>query len=98
MVSIVWTELSVLDLKEIFDFIATDSNRYAAITIDKIFHRVQSIAASPYIGRVVPEIDEKTIREVIVGSYRIIYKIKNDHQVDILRVYHSARLLARGKL
>ena len=50
MVSVVWTEISIEDLKEIFDFIAADSNRYATITVDKIYHRVESIAASPYIG------------------------------------------------
>ncbi len=98
MVRIVWTELSIQDLKEIFDFIAADSNRYANITLDKIYQRVQTIATNPYIGRVVPEIDEKPIREVIVVAYRVIYRIKNDHQVDILRVYHSARLLHREKL
>ena len=48
MVSVVWTEISIEDLKEIFDFIAADSNRYATITVDKIYHRVESIAASPY--------------------------------------------------
>lgn len=98
MVSVVWTEISIEDLKEIFDFIAADSNRYATITVDKIYHRVESIAASPYIGRVVPEINEKTIRELIVGTYRVVYRIKNDHQIDILRIYHSARLLGRDKL
>jgi addiction module RelE/StbE family toxin len=98
MVRIVWTELSIQDLREVFDYIATDSNRYATITVDKIYQRVQSIASSPYIGRVVPEIDEKRIREIMVGTYRVIYKIKNDSQVDILRVYHSARLLRKEKL
>ncbi len=34
MVSVVWTEISIEDLKEIFDFIAADSNRYATITVD----------------------------------------------------------------
>lgn len=28
MVKIVWTELSLLDLKEIFDYIAQNSHRY----------------------------------------------------------------------
>ena len=98
MVHIVWTELSIQDLREIFDFIAADSNRYAIITVDKIYKRALSIAASPYIGRVVPEIEEMTIREIIVGTYRVIYRIKNEEQVDILRVYHSARLLRREKL
>ena len=98
MVKIVWTELSRDDLKEIFDYIATDSKRYASITINKIYNRAQDIIDNPFIGRVVPEFNTKTIREVIVGNYRIVYKIVTEYRVDILRVYHSARLLTGEKL
>ena len=75
MVRIVWTELSVRDLKDIFDFIADDSIRYATITTGRIYKRVQILTNNPYIGRIVPEINEKLIREVIEGNYRIIYSI-----------------------
>jgi toxin ParE1/3/4 len=97
MVKIVWTEISILDLKEIFDFIAEDSVRYATITTNKIHQRVQMIAGNPYLGRIVPEFNEKLIRELIEGNYRIIYRIKSEFRVDILRVYHSARLLKSNK-
>jgi len=93
MVTIVWTEISTEDLKEIFDFIAEDSIRYATITSNKIYQRAQLVAQNPYVGRIVPEYNEKSIREVIEGNYRIIYRVRNAQQVDILRVYHSARLL-----
>lgn len=98
MVKLVWTELSTQDLKEIFDYIAKDSVRYASITVNKIYNRAQDIIASPYIGRVVPELNRKFIREVISGNYRIVYKIINEFQVDILRIYHSARLLKADRL
>jgi plasmid stabilization system protein ParE len=97
MVKIVWTEISILDLKEIFDFIAEDSVRYATITTNKIYQSVQMITGNPYLGRIVPEFNEKLIRELIEGNYRIIYRIKSEFQVDILRVYHSARLLKSNK-
>ncbi|MDZ7724011.1 MAG: type II toxin-antitoxin system RelE/ParE family toxin [candidate division KSB1 bacterium] len=98
MVKLVWTELSIEDLKEIFDYIAKDSVRYASITVNKIYNRAQDIIDNPYVGRVVPEINIKIIREVISGNYRIVYKIINEFQVDILRVYHSARLLKADRL
>jgi len=94
----VWTELSTEDLKEIFDYIAMDSVRYASITVNKIYNRVQDIKDNPYVGRIVPEINRKVIREVISGNYRIVYKIINEFQVDILRVYHTARLLNADRL
>ncbi len=92
MVKIVWTELSILDLKETFDYIADDSVRYANLTTNKIFRRAQDLELNPYLGRVVPEFNEKLVRELIEGSYRIIYRIKKDNQVDVLRIYHSARV------
>ena len=98
MVKIVWTDLSASDLNEIFDFIAEDSSRYASITVNKIYHRVQPIAENPYMGRLVPEFKQKTIRELIEGNYRIIYRIKNKNQIDILRIYHVARLLRRKSI
>jgi toxin ParE1/3/4 len=98
MVRITWTEISIQDLKDIFDFIAEDSIRYASLTTNKIYNRVQSLTANPFTGRMVPEFNEKLLREVIVGDYRIIYRVKSDEQVDVLRVYHSARLLSKKTL
>jgi plasmid stabilization system protein ParE len=40
----------------------------------------------------VPEFEDKLIREVIEGPYRIIYYIKPE-QIDVLAVIHGARLL-----
>jgi len=98
MVKIVWTELSTADLKEIFEYIAKDSSHYASITVNKIYNRTQEIKDNPRLGRIVPEINMNTIRKVFLGNYRIIYKIRNNYQLDILRVYHSARLLRPNKL
>jgi plasmid stabilization system protein ParE len=50
------------------------------------------------MGRMVPEFKQKTLRELIEGNYRIIYLIKNKNQIDILRIYHVARLLRRKSI
>jgi toxin ParE1/3/4 len=98
MVRIVWTELSTQDLKGIFDYIALDSQRYATITVNKIYQRTQPISDNPLIGRMVPEFLVKSIREVREGNYRIIYRIKGKTQIDIVRIYHVARLLRKKNL
>jgi hypothetical protein len=54
MVKIVWAEVSILDLKEIFDYIADDSVRFASITTQKIYQRAQDIIGTPFLGRIVP--------------------------------------------
>ncbi len=40
-------------------------------------------------GRIVPEFETEQIREVIEGSYRIIYYIKPE-QIDVLAVIHGS--------
>ena len=52
---IIWTQTSSQDLKEVFDFIADDSRRYAVITINKIYQRTQAVSENPLIGRIIPE-------------------------------------------
>jgi plasmid stabilization system protein ParE len=44
-------------------------------------------------GRVVPELEEPTVRELIVGRYRLIYEI-DGADVNILGLIHGARDLA----
>ncbi|MCM8540404.1 MAG: type II toxin-antitoxin system RelE/ParE family toxin [Lentisphaeraceae bacterium] len=42
---------------------------------------------------VVPEFKSEEIREVILGSYRIIYRVKDDI-AEVLTIHHSAQLLS----
>ncbi|MEO8453322.1 MAG: type II toxin-antitoxin system RelE/ParE family toxin [Gemmatimonadota bacterium] len=51
----------------------------------------QRIAQFPESGRIVPELQRAEIRDVIVGSYRIVYLVGAD-VVHILTVFHGARL------
>ena len=78
MVKIVWTELSLIDLEEIYNYISQNSQRYAQITTNKIYQSVQYIKDNPKIGRMVPEFENPLIRELIEGNYRIIYRIINE--------------------
>ena len=98
MVRIVWTELAVEDLREIHDYIAADSIRYAAITSHKIYLRIQAAADNPFLGRMVPEFMVKSIRELIEGNFRIIYRIQDKNKIEILRIIHGARSFKRKDL
>lgn len=98
MVKINWSELSISDLKSIHDYISQDSKRYASITINKIYHRAQLLIEQPLLGRIVPEFNDSNIRELIIGNYRLVYKVVDKYTLDILRVYSSARLLKEDNL
>ncbi|MEH2207368.1 MAG: type II toxin-antitoxin system RelE/ParE family toxin [Nostoc sp.] len=58
--------------------------------MDRITKRSQQLANFPLSGRIVPEFETEQIREVIEGSYRIIYYIKPE-QIDVLAVIHGAQ-------
>jgi len=94
MVRINWTRSAVEDLKSISDYISRDSLRYAKIQVLRLKSRTNELRANPNLGRVVPELAKGIYRELIEGSYRIIYKIVDKERVDILTVHHAARDLS----
>ncbi|MBN1359621.1 MAG: type II toxin-antitoxin system RelE/ParE family toxin [Sedimentisphaerales bacterium] len=49
------------------------------------------------MGRLVPEVNDPAIRELILGNYRVIYRLRGD-LVEILTVHRGARLLDPAKL
>ncbi len=98
MASINWTTEAANDLKNIFDFIALDSTYYAAIHIRRIKEKTKILKDNPESGRIVPEVEKDNIRELIFGNYRIIYCIVNNDRIDILTIFHSARILKTERL
>jgi len=93
MATVNWTKQAISDVEQIAATISEDSIKYAKIQVGIFFDRVKILEAFPMSGRKVPEIGNDKIREVLSGSYRIIYKINSAEQVTILTVYHSKRLL-----
>lgn len=91
MVKIKWTGKAFKDLESIYKFVSNDSEFYASRLIDKIISSVDILENYPLSGRIVPEKNDETIREIIEGNYRIFYKIISRFQISILRVHHSAR-------
>ena len=83
------------DLRRIKRFIAPDAPRTALAFVRRLKTYVNRLKSFPESGSVVPELNDEDIREILFGSYRIIYRIAPD-EVHILTVFHSARLLDRG--
>ncbi|MBX3291614.1 MAG: type II toxin-antitoxin system RelE/ParE family toxin [Acidobacteria bacterium] len=92
MAKIAWTPQAADDLEAIAEYIALDSEHYSKLFIIEIVSSVERLANLPKRGHVVPEIRRSEIREIFVGSYRIIYRCR-EQTVEILTIYHGARLL-----
>ncbi len=90
-----WTDTAQEHLEAIYTYIARDSSEYALRMVDRLTRRSKQIGDVPLSGRRVPEYDVDQIREMIEGSYRIIYHIKSD-QIDVLAVIHGARNVLRA--
>lgn len=98
MVQINWTLQAKDDLKAIAEYISKDSRRYAKFQVVRLKNRTKILKTQIRSGKIVPETNKENIRELIEGSYRIIYKIVKDNQIDILTIHHSARDLKRRKI
>jgi plasmid stabilization system protein ParE len=97
MAEVRWTPQAADDLEAVADFIATDSPHYARLFTMDVLAAVERLADFPNSGRVVPELKDPAIREILFGSYRIVYRVKGD-LVELLTVYHGARLLDPSRL
>ena len=97
MAEVRWTPQAADDLDAIAEFISKDSPHHSSLFVLDVLQAVDRLTEFPKSGRVVPEIDDPLVREVILGSYRIIYRVRN-HLVEVLTVFHGARLLDPSKL
>ena len=96
MVKVIWTDQSIEDINNIAEFIAKDSFKYAQIQVNTFFDLALLLEKSPRMGRRVPETNDDSIRELITGSYRIIYKIRTEKEILIITVHHSSRLMTNN--
>ncbi len=94
MTRLEWTDPAVEDLQGVVDYISRDSPFYAVAVAEQIVLAVERLASFPRSGRIVPEANDPRIREIIIQSYRVVYRVKQ-RKVQILAVIHSARDLAR---
>lgn len=89
---VILTPQSVTDLEEIVTFVAKDNPDRARTFGNELIDRALSASVFPERGRVVPEIGERSVREIIHGAYRIIYEIFQDQQaIYVLRFWHGTR-------
>ena len=87
-----WSRRALNDLEGIADYIAADSPAYAGNVVKKIVAHTRMLDQFPRSGRKVPEFDDENVREFIVYSYRIIYRLLED-EVTIVAIVHGRRNL-----
>lgn len=86
-----WTEQAVSDLQAIRAFIERDSPRYGRLVAERLVEATSRIEQFPRSGRVVPDLQREDVREIIVGEYRIVYRLEPEAAV-LITVFRSSRL------
>ena len=68
---------------------ATD---FAEVFEENVIAKIRPLERFPRMGRVVPEIGDEAIREVIYRNYRIVYVVdRDDEEVEVLTIFHSSQ-------
>ena len=89
---LIWSPQAIDDIVAIAEYIARDSTFYAESTVERIFQAPEKLMQFPKLGRVVPEKNDESIREIFVFQYRIIYEIVAS-EIHILTVVHGKRII-----
>ena len=97
MAQVKWTPDASGDLAKIHQDIARDAPAAAPAFILRLLDSVARLHHFPGSGRVGAEFGTESLRQNIVGSYRIVYRLRGD-EVEIVRVRHGARLLSTTDL
>ena len=80
------------DLEAIVSYVARD-NPQAALRLGRaLVAALRSLEAFPQLGRVVPEFNQASLREIVRRPYRIIYQVNDAaERIEVIRFWHGAR-------
>lgn len=80
------------DLQNIVHYISLDDREQARRFGMFLIQQARSLGQFPERGRVVPEFEDKSIREIIVKDYRVVYRVDRDKRtIEIVRFWHTGR-------
>ena len=85
-----WTAGASRELHAVINFVADESPEAAIRLLDDILGSADSLRSMPDRGRIVPERDDPTVRELLVEPYRLLYNI-TESAVVILGLLHQRR-------
>jgi toxin ParE1/3/4 len=89
--AVLWAGPALRELEEALDYIALDNPRAAEQLGRKIHAAVSRLEAFPDSGRIVPELGDPLLREVIHEPFRVIYERGEGGEVRVLAVVRAER-------
>jgi plasmid stabilization system protein ParE len=89
MATLTWTREAETWLLDIFAYIAQDNPEAATRVVEGIYERTQVLSEFPQVGHRYQSMEDREVRILLYGHYRIAYLIKSEQDIDILGVFHG---------
>jgi plasmid stabilization system protein ParE len=91
--SVIFAESAVLDLEEIREYYQKQQVPEVGVRlIQEIINLIEELPTYPNQGRIVPEFNQPSLRELIHPPFRIVYRPGNQ-RIAIVRIWRSERLM-----
>ncbi len=90
--TLIWSHEALDDIDRIAEYISRDSRYHAQQVVERLFDLADELPANPKLGRIVPELADRNVRERFLYSYRLIYELQGE-VIHVLAVIHGKRLL-----
>lgn len=90
MNAIAWSQPAMDDVKALAAWLGRDSGPLSDQVVERIFEAVEQVIPFPRIGRVVAEVGDESVRELLFRTFRIIYQ-SGDDGIVVLSVLHGGR-------
>jgi len=95
---IIWSPTARTKIKEILEYMSEDNPDAALTLIDHLETKVGKLKDNPESGRVLPEIKNDKIREIVVHkNYGVFFEINPD-TIEILTVRHFRQNFSAAQL
>ena len=92
-----WSDRALGRVRETARYIAADDPAAALRWADGLFDAAGRLADFPESGRLAPELEDRVVRELVYGAYRVFYRIEAD-AVLILTVRHASQLVREDEV
>jgi toxin ParE1/3/4 len=92
MAQVRMTRQARADLASIVAYYEQVSPAFAVVFEENLLASMRQLETFPRMGRVVPEIRQASMREILYRSYRIVYFVDDaDEEVEVLTIFPSSR-------
>ena len=89
-----WSDCARDDLDDLVRYIGRDSELYARRFAERVVLATRRLQSFPESGRMIPEAEDKALREIIVQGYRVMYRLETNRAL-VLAVMHGSRDVGR---